>query len=55
MDKDRLRRFFIITILIIIIIFSIVLYIFNTIEAQVEGMMFSNPYEPYAILNKAIK
>jgi len=55
MDKTRLRRFFIMTILIIIIIFSITLYVFNTIESQVEGMIFSNPYEPYAILNKGIK
>ncbi len=50
MEQEKLRKLFLITILIIVILFSIILYSFNTIE----GMVYSNPYEPYALLNKIV-
>jgi len=35
MDKSKLRNLFFITVLIIIILFSFVLFIFNTVEGMV--------------------
>ncbi len=43
MDKPQLRNMFIITILIIIILFSIVLFIFNSIEGM-TNIPYSSRY-----------
>ncbi len=42
MKQDQLRNLFIMTILIIIILFSIVLFIFNTIEGMTSPPFNSN-------------
>ncbi len=50
MNQERLRNLFIITILVIIILFSTILFAFNTIE----GMIYARPYEYYTVFNTVI-